>query len=52
MISPSTVSSILGHVDIPPHNRKDAEALLNNFVSLKEDEKKNTRSATFKSCSP
>jgi hypothetical protein len=49
---PSTVSSILELVDVPSNNRKDAEALLNNFVALKEDEKKNTRSAAIQRLFP
>jgi hypothetical protein len=52
MSPPSTVSSILELVNIPSNNRKDAEALLNNFVALKEDEKKNTRSATIQKLFP
>jgi hypothetical protein len=52
MSPPSTVSSILELVDIPSNNRKDAEALLNNFVTLKEEEKKNTRSVAIQSLFP
>jgi hypothetical protein len=52
MSPPSTVSSILELVDIPSNNRKDAEALLNNFVTLKEEEKKNTRSVGIQSLFP
>jgi len=52
MSPPSTVSSILDLVDIPSNNRKDAEALLNIFITLKEDEKKNTRSATIQKLFP
>jgi hypothetical protein len=52
MSPPSTVSSILELVDIPSNNRKDAEALLNNFVTLKEEQKKNTRSAAIQRLFP
>jgi hypothetical protein len=51
MSPPSKVSSILEFVDISPYNRKDAEALLKSFVTLK-DEKKNTRSETIQKLFP
>jgi len=52
MTVPATVTSILKILDITQANRKEAEAILDKFVTLKDEEKKVVRSATIEKLFP